>query len=159
MHSSRKSNETLKKSQKKYQSRYIPIKIREKLLKKQGGKCANYGGKGILGGYYNCPLAYYTNGYFDKQLGFEIDHIVEHSKTFDNSEENLQLLCHSCHVYKTNNYITNNNKGHLRLGSNELQAGYQAMLDKDENKRTNKYLLNKYLGMYDSLMNNDIEMN
>ena len=70
-------------------------------------KCANgpkYNGKGLIG--YNCPLwkSEYHKGSFDES-GYEIDHIVEHCLTGDDSENNLQALCISCHRVKTRRFM------------------------------------------------------
>jgi hypothetical protein len=55
---------------------------------------------------YECPLWNQNNdkrGSFDES-GYEIDHIVEYSKTKDDSIDNLQALCHSCHAVKTKRF-------------------------------------------------------
>ena len=56
---------------------------------------------------YDCPLwekKGKTQGCFD-QAGYEIDHIVEHSITADDTDDNLHALCHSCHMVKTKKFL------------------------------------------------------
>lgn len=84
-------------------SRYIPSKIRNKVLAEQEYKCNNRPGiesKNLEN--FNCPL--WDNkkspGTFNEE-GFDIDHIIEFSLTRDNSRENLQALCKTCHREKT----------------------------------------------------------
>jgi hypothetical protein len=55
---------------------------------------------------YQCPLwekQGQNQGSFD-QSGYEIDHVKEFAITFDDSEENLQALCKSCHSVKTKKF-------------------------------------------------------
>ncbi len=55
---------------------------------------------------YDCPLWDKENdnkGSFD-QSGFEIDHIDEFFVSHDNTEDNLQALCKSCHSVKTKKF-------------------------------------------------------
>jgi Zn finger protein HypA/HybF involved in hydrogenase expression len=73
--------------------------------------------KGIVAGrqYYkcanphdNCPLYYRPScpGHFGQE-GFEIDHIKEYSISKDDSLDNLQALCPSCHSLKTKLFYVN----------------------------------------------------
>ena len=60
---------------------------------------------------YECPLWKIigkTQGCFD-QAGYEIDHIVEHCITKDDNNDNLQALCHMCHMVKTKKFLINRN--------------------------------------------------
>ena len=73
---------------------------------KQFHRCANSNTiqlKGIE--EYNCPLWNKTEnqGLFDLS-GYDIDHIIEHCLTGDDSESNLQALCISCHRVKTKSF-------------------------------------------------------
>jgi 5-methylcytosine-specific restriction endonuclease McrA len=75
---------------------------------RQNFQCANYPWsnqyqRGLEG--FGCPCWYrsYSQGNFD-EAGYEIDHIVEHCLTGDDSFENLQALCVSCHRVKTRRF-------------------------------------------------------
>lgn len=75
---------------------------------KQHFKCANSPGSNITRiEDYECPL--WKNhgefrGCFDES-GYDIDHIVEHSLTYNDSIKNLQALCKSCHSVKTKRFM------------------------------------------------------
>ena len=70
-------------------------------------KCANKPGKTMRGlDGYQCPLWKQTGedvGSFDES-GYDIDHIVEFAITADDSPNNLQALCKSCHIVKTRRF-------------------------------------------------------
>ena len=53
-----------------------------------------------------------TKGCFDES-GYEIDHIVEHSITNDDSLNNLQALCKMCHSVKTKRFMINDNSENI----------------------------------------------
>ncbi len=56
---------------------------------------------------YKCPLWNNDNdGSFDES-GYEVDHIVEHCITSDDSYDNLQALCKMCHSVKTKKFLIN----------------------------------------------------
>jgi len=60
--------------------------------------------------HYKCPLWLKDDenkGCFDES-GYEIDHIVEHSLTQDDTIDNLQALCKMCHSVKTKRFIIKN---------------------------------------------------
>lgn len=95
-------------------SRNISESIKKRIAGKQYYKCANYPNSDICKlENYECPLwAKNGNnkGCFDES-GYDIDHIEEYSKTKNNSEENLQALCKSCHTVKTKRFMnTTENK-------------------------------------------------
>jgi len=102
----RKSTE-LRKPQK-------PRKLSEAQKKLVAGnqrfKCNNSPGSNLAGlGNYECPLwvdGGQHAGCFDKS-GYAIDHIDEWILTNDDSPENLQALCLSCHRVKTSNFMMN----------------------------------------------------
>ena len=72
----------------------IPSVVKRNIAGKQRFKCC-----GIPG--YTCPLkARGGDGSFD-EAGYEIDHIIEHCITADDSRDNLQALCPACHNVKT----------------------------------------------------------
>ncbi len=53
---------------------------------------------------YNCPFwRNGADGSFDESQ-YEIDHIIEYSKSKDNSLGNLQALCKCCHAVKTRRF-------------------------------------------------------
>lgn len=86
-------------------SRIFSQKVIRAKFKIQNGCCANgpfYKGIGLNG--YDCPMWKCNYGYFDES-GFEADHIVEYAQGGDNSIENCQLLCTSCHTVKTKRFM------------------------------------------------------
>lgn len=91
-------------------SRKVTEAIKKRIAGKQAFKCANRPNinlKGLEG--YECNLWKLNDenkGSFDES-GYEIDHINEHCKTGDDSEENLQALCKSCHLVKTKRFLSN----------------------------------------------------
>jgi len=75
------------------------------IIQRQEGKCANSPGANLFRiNNYICPQWKCCDGYFD-DAGFEIDHIVEFSKSHDSSLDNLQALCPMCHTIKTKNFM------------------------------------------------------
>lgn len=88
-------------------NRYISDAKKRSIAGKQYYKCAN-NPKNKLRRLenYKCPLWEKDNhnkGSFDCS-GFEIDHIDEFITSRNNSEENLQALCKSCHSVKTRKF-------------------------------------------------------
>ena len=81
---------------------------------RQSYKCAN-NLKATLKGLetYKCPLwqrnVNDNQGSFD-QSGFELDHINELSTSGDNSLDNFQALCKSCHSVKTKRFMMKKTK-------------------------------------------------
>ena len=87
-------------------SRHVRKKDRIAILKRQTYQCANSPGIGLFRmENYLCPLWIFRNGYFDG-AEYQIDHIVEHALVEDNSVNNLQALCPSCHTCKTRQFHT-----------------------------------------------------
>ena len=94
---------------------------------KQFGKCANNNSSTLKGlETYDCPLWEKENnkGSFDAS-GYDIDHINEHCLTGDDSDENLQALCLSCHRVKTKKF---NSRPKIRIPKKHKLFGKQ--LDK-----------------------------
>ena len=94
----------------------IPAVIIKRVCGKQHYKCANKSGNLPGLGGYECPLWKIegeSKGSFDG-VGFQIDHIIEHCLTQDDSEENLQALCISCHTMKTALFLHNRKKSALK---------------------------------------------
>lgn len=87
--------------------------MKKRIAGKQRFQCANKPGKKIKGlENYNCPLWDSNSkerGNFD-ETGYEIDHKVEFSISEDDSEENLQALCHMCHLAKTKRFMMDGNR-------------------------------------------------
>jgi len=77
--------------------RNVTDSVKRTVAAKQSFKCANHN----LITSYDCPLWDSSReGTFD-EAGYEIDHIKEHCVTGDDSPQNLQALCPSCHRVKT----------------------------------------------------------
>ena len=93
-------------------TRNISESKKKRIAGKQFYKCANKPDVNILNlENYTCPLwAKQGNieGSFDES-GYEIDHNIEYSVSHDNSEENLQALCKSCHSVKTKRFMHKKN--------------------------------------------------
>lgn len=68
-------------------------------------QCANHPESGLVKDY-DCPMWIIYGGFFDES-GYNIDHIDEFSKTYNNNIENLQLLCVCCHAVKTKLFMKN----------------------------------------------------
>ena len=86
-------------------TRYIKKDIKKNLISKYNMKCANLPNSNVIQNY-NCPMWKLYNGNFDES-GYEIDHINEFAHSYDNSINNLQLLCICCHKVKTNLFAKN----------------------------------------------------
>ena len=86
-------------------SRYISKKTIRDIIEKYDNKCANNPDNPIIKDYI-CPMWLLYNGTFDIS-GYQIDHIDEFSITEDNSINNLQPLCPSCHIVKTKQFMKN----------------------------------------------------
>ena len=90
--------------------RKVPTNAEKRMVAgRQSYKCANCPNITIKGlETYKCPLwqrAFEDNkGSFD-QSGFELDHINELSTSGDNSLDNFQALCKSCHSVKTKRFL------------------------------------------------------
>lgn len=90
--------------------RVNPTEAQKKLIAgKQCYKCANKPGSQISGiQTYACPLWQKheadNRGSFDES-GYELDHIKELAISNDNSLDNFQALCKSCHSVKTKKFI------------------------------------------------------
>jgi hypothetical protein len=92
-------------------------------------KCANNLNVTLKGlETYQCPLwqkdTTDNQGSFDES-GFDLDHINELSTSFDNSLENFQALCKSCHSVKTKKFLMKktNNAYHPIYGKFVLKQG------------------------------------
>ena len=103
--------------------RKVPTNAEKRMVAgRQSYKCANCPSITIKGlETYKCPLwqrAVEDNkGSFD-QSGFELDHINELATSGDNSLDNFQALCKSCHSVKTKKFLMkkSNNAYHRVYG-------------------------------------------
>ena len=86
--------------------RNVSVKMKKKIASKQYFKCANIPDSPFERAYnYKCLLWSHPEriGVFGPE-GYEIDHIIEVSKSNNNKESNLQALCLSCHRIKTDDF-------------------------------------------------------
>ena len=107
------------------------------LLGKQSYKCANKPGKFCKGlEDYKCPLWQKVNedrGSFD-QSGFELDHIKELAISGDNSLNNFQALCKSCHSVKTKKFLIKKRISNINYGKKIYKQGkHNIYLSKSKN--------------------------
>jgi 5-methylcytosine-specific restriction endonuclease McrA len=94
---------------KKTQRRSIPESVKKLVAGRQLYTCANKIDSKLPGlENYKCT-SWDSNkkGSFDES-GYEIDHIIEYALSKDNSENNLQALCRSCHMVKTKRFNSKN---------------------------------------------------
>ena len=88
-------------------ARKVSRPTKEFIAARQRYKCANIPGLTLRRlENYECPLwaRKKDKGIFDES-GYDIDHIVEHSKSRDDSIKNLQALCKNCHSVKTRRFM------------------------------------------------------
>ena len=84
-------------------SRKLTESHKKQVAADQKFRCANKPNSNLKGiGNYECPMWKLDGGNFDGS-GYEIDHIIDHCISQDDSPENLQALCPSCHRRKTRN--------------------------------------------------------
>ena len=88
-------------------SRKLTESQKKQVAADQKFRCANKPNSNLKGiGNYECPMWKLDGGNFDGS-GYEIDHIIDHCISQDDSPENLQALCPSCHRRKTRNSSVN----------------------------------------------------
>ena len=96
--------------------RLVSEGLKKLVAGRQHYKCANKPFSNVIT-KYDCPLWQNKTrrGIFGEE-GYQIDHIVEHSISKDDSEKNLQALCLSCHSVKTKRFMLHKNfvKNHLK---------------------------------------------
>lgn len=126
------ANKNIKKSK---SARSLTEATKKIIAGKQYYKCANSPQSNLecLSGYL-CPQ-WKTNedtitiGSFDES-GYEIDHIIEFVKTGDDSENNLQALCKSCHSVKTKRFLMKFKKNKpIRKVDNKIDSNSDKKLD------------------------------
>lgn len=92
--------------------RTVSESLKKKIAGRQYFKCANNPMVNLRTlEKYKCPLWKLNDinrGSFDESC-YEIDHIYEFAETGDDSENNLQALCLSCHRVKTKEYMRSKN--------------------------------------------------
>lgn len=103
-------------------SRKVTQAMKKYVAGRQQFTCNNKPGSNLLGleNYY-CPLWNSNNskpGNFDES-GYDIDHIIEWSVTANDSLDNLQALCPTCHKVKTKRFMMNK-KQSRRTGSKQI---------------------------------------
>ena len=95
------------------------------ILGRQNHQCANRPSSIIKGlEDYSCPLWSKKEypGNFDES-GYDFDHIFELAFSNDNSIDNFQALCKSCHSTKTKRFISKHNKYHPVYGKHLFNNG------------------------------------
>ncbi len=90
-------------------TKYVSDKIRQNVMEKQNGKCANTPTSNLnFIGDFECPC-WQTEGSKKGKFikgKFELDHIMESSVGGTNEEHNVQYLCLYCHDEKTRNFMS-----------------------------------------------------
>lgn len=92
--------------------RTVTESTKKRVAGKQEFKCANNLNVSLKGlEKFFCPLwqiSGSSKGCFNES-GYEIDHIVEHSVSRNDNEDNLQALCLMCHSVKTKRFMSKSN--------------------------------------------------
>lgn len=113
-------------------SRNISESIKKRIAGKQEFKCANNPDVelvGIVG--FMCPLWARSGAGNFNEAGYEIDHIIEHSITYDNNEKNLQALCLMCHTVKTKRFMNNRKNREISSDSSSSSSEDTSELSSD----------------------------
>jgi hypothetical protein len=92
---------------------------KKQIAGKQRYKCANKPGANLERlGSYECLLWQHIDptlrGIFDES-GYDIDHIEEFCKSGNDSTDNLQALCKTCHIVKTKNFMKQKSKKVIKI--------------------------------------------
>jgi len=112
-------------------SRRVSEAKKKLIAGKQFYKCANKPELTLRGIDDKCPLWNKSDdvkGSFDES-GFEVDHIMEHSVTQDDSENNLQALCISCHRVKTKKFLVKGKQSKEIQQEKKLMVAQQKMVE------------------------------
>lgn len=92
-------------------------------------QCANSPGSGVVDRI--CDVWKCNKGFVSIK-GYDFDHIVERSKTYDDRLENYQLLCTQCHAYKTRTQVERMKKAKQQLleykGKDEIMKAFEYLL-------------------------------
>ena len=92
--------------------RKVTESVKKRIAGKQFYTCGNKPHSNLKGlENYLCPLWQKSikSGSFDES-GYEIDHIQEFAISGNDSEDNLQALCKSCHSVKTKRFMNKQSK-------------------------------------------------
>lgn len=118
----------------KKKSRSVTSSTKMQVACRQYGKCANRPGSNLKGiGMYLCPLwkdLGENKGCFDGAC-YHIDHIIEHSVSRNDSMENLQALCPTCHDVKTKSYMCNRSKKTNTCSDDDEPVQFLEYVDSD----------------------------
>lgn len=121
--------------------RKLTESIKKHIVNKQHYKCANKPGANLKGlENYKCLLWKETDlglkGIFD-EAGYEIDHINEYCITRNDSDDNLQALCKSCHIVKTKRFMMER-----KINDKKLNDKLNCAID--SNKNNNMIINSRY---------------
>lgn len=123
--------------------RKVSEALKKLIAGKQTYKCANLLNSNVIKNY-NCPLWQNKEraGSFGEE-GYQIDHIIEHSVSKDDSPENLQALCISCHSVKTKRFMIMDNKNDKKEEKEETEDVFEidSIIDKRKKKNKVEYLV------------------
>jgi len=117
--------------------RKVSEALKKRVAGKQRFKCANKPHLQLVGlEDYSCKLWEVEGehrGVFDES-GYEIDHIVEHCISIDDSESNLQALCKLCHSVKTKKFMMSKRKPVKRTAAKVSQVSKMSEVSADSDK-------------------------
>lgn len=129
----------------KSKKRNVSTSTKKLIAGRQHYKCANTPSSDLKGlNDYKCPLWQINSdnkGSFDAS-GYEIDHINEHTISLDDSPDNLQALCKSCHSVKTKKFLNKNISGgfhDIKDKKTHLMINVNLITKNDKNQ--SKYLM------------------
>jgi hypothetical protein len=104
--------------------RTLSESTKKQIAGRQGYKCANFPGSNLERiGAYKCILWKLDNSIFQGNFditGYDIDHITEFCKSGNDSPDNLQALCKTCHMVKTRNFMTVRTKKPKKTKKNNI---------------------------------------
>ncbi len=118
--------------------RNVSEALKKRVAGRQYYKCQNKPGLELRGLVdYKCPLWKISGeckGCFDES-GYEIDHIIEHSISADDNEDNLQALCKLCHAVKTKRYNMQPKKTPKKVATSKKKSN---VVTRKKTKNTSK---------------------
>jgi hypothetical protein len=121
--------------------RKVTEALKKLIAGRQNYKCANKINSQVVKNY-NCPLWQNEErqGSFGEE-GYQIDHIIEHSISKNDAQENLQALCLSCHSVKTRRFMIQTEDKSEDNKSDEKVYEIETLLDKRKKKNKTEYLV------------------
>ena len=136
--------------------RKVSESVKKRIAGKQYFKCANKPNSNLVRlDNFSCPLWKISGdekGCFNES-GYEIDHINEFSITKDDSENNLQALCLSCHSVKTKRFMSKK-KGQLRNAVIDIDDSEEIIdIDKQKPKMDFTHIKEELEYIYDGHLN------